>query len=162
MTFLIGWVKEKGYIMKYILFMLLGNFVLIVVNFDKMMGIEKTDILYRVRSLFNTRTQQKEQVILLYLAFGCTGNPCSSLSLLLQNCWSRGMIPDDGRARTGKTSVLKKRPHNKNLQARSWVSICRERALHLHCTKIPKGIPKEIIAQFVCDNLQSVLTNNNF
>lgn len=63
MTFLIGWVKEKGYIMKYILFMLLGNFVLIVVNFDKMMGIEKTDILYRVRSLFNTRTQQKEQVI---------------------------------------------------------------------------------------------------
>lgn len=51
MTFLIRWVKGKGYIMKYILFMLLGNFVLIVVNFDEMMGIEKTDILYRVRSL---------------------------------------------------------------------------------------------------------------
>lgn len=63
MTFLIRWVKGKGYIMKYILFMLLGNFVLIVVNFDEMMGIEKTDILYRVRSLFNTRIQQKEQVI---------------------------------------------------------------------------------------------------
>jgi len=40
----------------------------------------------------------------LYLEFAWTGKPCSSVTLLGQNCCKRGIIPDDGRARTVKIS----------------------------------------------------------
>lgn len=48
--------------------------------------------------------QQLKKVDIHYLEFTWTGKPCSSVTLLGQNCCKRGIIPDEGKARTGNIS----------------------------------------------------------